>query len=110
MSDQITIPALLADYIISQNTQDSEAFTRLFADDATVQDEGKNYTGKSAIKNWIEIANEKYQTTVKPVACSVNGEETVLTLMMSGNFPGSPLAADFHFKIVNNRISHLHVT
>ena len=33
MSDQITIPALLADYIISQNTQDSEAFADLFADD-----------------------------------------------------------------------------
>ena len=110
MSDQITIPAVLADYITNQNTQDSEAIADLFTNDAYVHDEGKDYKGRSAIKNWIEKANEKYQTRVKAVACSVNGEETVLTLNMSGTFPGSPLNADFHFKIVNNRISHLHIT
>lgn len=110
MSDQITIPALLAEYIKIQNAQDSAAFAELFTADARVHDEGKDYTGKAAIKEWIEDANEKYQTIVEAVACAVKGAETVLTLKMSGTFPGSPLNADFHFEIVDNKISHLYVT
>jgi hypothetical protein len=39
---------------------------KCFSEKAIVFDEGKTYNGRTEIKQWIQKANNKYKTVVKP--------------------------------------------
>ena len=83
------LPAVIEDLVMAQNNFDSSVYANCFAETATVFDEGKTHKGKTEIRNWIEEANRKYKTVMKPAAYSVKTQ--VLKAEISGNFPGSPL-------------------
>jgi ketosteroid isomerase-like protein len=110
MFDLKKLPEVLIDLLTAQNEHNSAAYANSFADDATVYDEGHNYNGKSEIKGWNETTNEKYQTKLDPIGISKTGNESILTVMVSGVFDGSPLPLKYHFVIEENKIVSLRVT
>lgn len=101
---------LITRFIEAQNNLDSRAYVECFTDSAIVHDEGKVHNGKGEILQWIERANEQYQSFMKPLQYEGAGTNAVLTAEVSGTFPGSPIVLHFNFGLKDDLIDSLKVT
>ena len=101
---------LVTSYVYSMNAQAIESFTALFAPDAVVQDEGQTYQGHTAIGMWITDACQKYQPTLDVTEVVENGNETIVTGMVSGTFDGSPVELHHHLTTAGGKIVGLRIT
>ncbi|MDO3700105.1 nuclear transport factor 2 family protein [Micromonospora sp. C28SCA-DRY-2] len=82
-------PEIIRRYFELAGQPDTEAYLALFADDAVVQDEGREHRGVAAIRAWRrETPLVSYEIT--DVAATAEG--TVVTATITGDFPGSPFA------------------
>ena len=104
------LPQLVAQFVETQNTYDSKAYAKCFTDTAIVHDEGKTHTGKEEILAWIEDANERYKSVMKPLQYDESGSNGVLTAEVSGTFPGSPIVLKFNLGLKDGLIDSLNVT
>jgi hypothetical protein len=84
-----TAPQIVRRYFELAPSRDTEAYFALFANDALVEDEGKEYAGIDAIRAWrTEVPLVEYTISdIEPV-----GEGLVVTCTITGDFPGSPFA------------------
>jgi SnoaL-like domain len=86
---------------------DTDAYFAQFADDAVVEDEGKERHGIAEIRAW--------RTEVPPVRYDVqnierDGSRTHAQVEVSGTFPGSPVTLSFDFQYTDDdRISVLRI-
>lgn len=104
------LPQLVVKFVETQNTYNSGAYIECFTENAIVHDEGKTHTGKAEIRQWIEEANEKYKSVMKPLRYEESGSNGVLTAEVSGTFPGSPIVLKFHLGLKDGIIDSLNVT
>lgn len=104
------LPELIARFVDTQNTYDSEAYITCYTETAIVHDEGKTHTGKEEIKAWIKDANERYRSVMKPLQYEESDSKGVLTAEVSGTFPGSPIVLKFHLGLKDGLIDSLNVT
>ncbi len=104
-----TLPKPLAAFIAAQNDFNTDAFVNTFANNAAVHDEGNDYHGIEEIRRWIETTNDKYNTKMEPLAFIQSNGESVVTIRLSGNFPGSPLPVKFHFVLKDEKIASLRI-
>ena len=82
-------PDLVRRYFELAPSADTEAYFALFADDALVEDEGKEYAGIDAIRAWrTEVPRVEYTIT----DVEQDGDGLVVTCTITGDFPGSPFA------------------
>lgn len=78
---------------------DSGAYFGQFADDAIVEDEGKERHGLAEIRAWrTEVPLVAYD--VKEVRSTDAGH--VAHVGISGDFPGSPVRLTFHFEFTDD--------
>ena len=98
-----------ASYVESMNAFDSDSFIANFAEHAVVRDEGHEYRGTGAIKEWIEDAWKKYRPQFEVADVKIEGAETIISGMVSGTFDGSPLEIHHHLTIENDRIVALKI-
>jgi len=94
-------------YIEASNAHDVEGIVSCFADDAVVRDENAVRHGKIEIGHWATETIEKYKFRFKPLSAVEHGAETILSVEVSGSFPGSPITLDYHFTIANEKIQSL---
>jgi hypothetical protein len=89
MTTAVTAPRIIRRYFELAPSPDTEEYLALFAADALVEDEGKEYAGIDAIRAWrTEAPLVEYTITgVEPA-----GEGLVVTCTITGDFPGSPFA------------------
>jgi hypothetical protein len=89
MTTAATAPQIVRRYFELAPSQDTETYFALFADDALVEDEGKEYAGIDAIRAWrTEVPLVEYTITdIEPA-----DEGLVVTCTITGDFPGSPFA------------------
>ncbi len=107
MADRLATP--IAIYIAAENRGDTEAMAECFAEDAVVRDEGRTIKGLAAIKRWKAETKRKYQHTVEPLASVQEGDKTIVTNRLTGNFPGSPIELQFIFKLDGDKIASLEI-
>ena len=105
---RVHLPKPIAVYLAADGG-DSETFSRCFAEDAVVRDEGQTYRGLAAIKQWKAEAKKKYQYTIEPLASARNGDKTIVTSRLTGNFPGSPIEVRFVFRLEGDKIASLEI-
>ena len=103
------LPKVMASYIEAYNSRDEKTALASFSDSALVHDEGKDHRGRKAIGAWLHETLEKYQPRLAPGHVDVGDAETVVSMTVSGNFPGSPVTLAFHFVMEKDRISELNV-
>lgn len=103
----MNLPTIIKQLIKAQDDFDSENYARCFTENAIVIDEGKIYTGRNEIKEWIDHANKTYRVIMKPL--SFSSELNVLSAEISGNFPGSPLEIKYHYTFKNDLIHSLKI-
>src|SRR5260370_35347862 len=54
-------PEPIAAYLAAEEAKDADALSRCFTEDGTVHDEGRDYRGRDAIRQWKPAADEKYR-------------------------------------------------
>lgn len=103
----IQFTPLTKGFVDSMNTQDSAAFITCFTPDAVVEDEGHTHRGTAEIRAWIEEVFVKYQPVLDITAATVSETGSVITGIVSGSFPGSPIVLNYHLSIAQDQISAL---
>jgi len=105
----LELPRPIETYVRAENEGDVEAISECFAPYATVRDEDRYVEGRPAIKDWKARAKRKYGQTVTPLELTTSNGNAILKALLSGRFPGSPVTADFHFKLVDDQIASLQI-
>jgi hypothetical protein len=105
----LILPEPLAAYFAADK-QSPEALARCFAAKATVKDEGQTYAGVDAIKAWKAAASAAYTYTVEPLALELKAGSQVVRSRVTGNFPGSPVDLQYHFRLECGLIGALEIT
>jgi hypothetical protein len=98
---------IIQKYIDASNAHDVKSILGCFNDDAVVRDESATHRGKVDIERWITTTIEKYNFQSKPLSSQERDGEAVVTVEVSGTFPGSPICLDYHFAIAGNKITCL---
>jgi hypothetical protein len=101
------LPAVIDNYIRASNAHDVMSILSCFSEDAVVRDEGETLRGKKAIEGWIAKTIEKYKFQFKPLSVNEDDGEVVVSVEVSGTFPGSSVTLDYHFKLKNEKILSL---
>lgn len=91
MSNTELAPAIVA-YLEAANARDTSAVAHCFADDANVFDEGQHQVGTAAIARWMEDTARRYQPRVEVLNVQHRTGKVLVSNVVSGNFPGSPLS------------------
>src|SRR5258705_13161302 len=103
------LPELLAGYFAAANVHDVGAMLAPFADDAVVKDESREHRGREAIRKWMEETIRKYDFTLEPADVSESGRKTVVTTVVAGKFPGSPVRLRYAFSLSRDKIRRLEI-
>ncbi len=103
----IELAHIIQSYIDASNAHDVAAILTCFADGATVRDENQTMQGKEAIERWLATTIEKYKFHFSPKTARTDAAQTVVTVEVSGTFPGSPITLDYHFAIEKAKIASL---
>jgi len=106
---KVQLPNPIAKYFAADRG-DANAVAECFTENAVVVDEKHTYTGRQAIKQWKESATTRYTYTSKPIASEEQGEKTVVTSRLTGNFPGSPVELRYIFALDGEKIASLEIT
>jgi hypothetical protein len=107
----VTLPPLVAAFIDATNSFDLERLLVNFADDALVNDQLRDYWGKTAIRGWAErdIIGERLTIAVTEVA--KHYDNFIVTADIDGNFDRrglpDPLILAFYFTLHNDLIIQL---
>jgi|APTNR8051073442_1049403.scaffolds.fasta_scaffold08101_3 hypothetical protein len=105
MSTDLT--PLLSRFVSHMNDEDSAAFSACFTEDAVVEDEGHTHRGRAAIQAWIANAFANYAPKLEVANVSITEAGSVISGMVSGTFPGSPIMLHYHLVHDEAQISHL---
>ena len=103
----MNLPPLIQRYIDASNTHDVRSILACFNDDAVVRDENETHRGKTDIERWITTTIQKYNFQFKPLSSQERENDTLVSVEVSGTFPGSPVSLDYHFAIAGDKIASL---
>jgi len=104
------LPEPLRSYFEAVNREDVKAMLAPFAANAVVTDEGKTRRGVLELREWIEEVTEKYHPRFEVTDVVHDGAEvTVVTGLVSGAFPGSPIRLRYTFRLSAGTITHLEI-
>ncbi len=105
----INLPPVIQKYIDASNAHDVKSILACFAEDAVVRDESATHRGKIDIERWLVTTIEKYNFQFKTLSSKERDNATVVTVEVSGTFPGSPISLDYHFTISGDKITFLKI-
>lgn len=107
------IPKPIAAFIRATNNHNTDAFLATLTYTAVISDEGQDYRGIAAIKEW---SDEKYigaKVTLEPIKTVERNGKTIVTAKVDGNFDKTglpdPFHMDFHFTIDSNKVAALSI-
>ncbi|MBP2114407.1 nuclear transport factor 2 family protein [Paenibacillus silagei] len=112
MINKIQLPQPVEEHFHATNTDDPAAFLSIFAEDAVVFDAGKEYHGKTAIKEWSDHDYFEVGLRLEIINVVQNAKQIVVTAKSDGNYDKTglpdPLYLDFHFTVEGDKITRLH--
>jgi hypothetical protein len=106
----IDLPVPISAYFAARNVFDTDAVLDPFDDNAIVKDEDSEYRGRAAIRAWIDETTRKYRATIEPKDANEAHGEIIVSALVSGNFPGSPVLLDHTFALTGEKISRLEIS
>lgn len=87
-----------------------DAVARCFTREGVVVDEGCTHAGAAAIEAWKTAASASFDYVAEPLAIEGKGGRYLVTVRVTGNFPGSPVDLRFAFTLERGKISSLEIT
>ena|SRR5215204_2744619 len=111
MNKELRITKPIVDFIKAINEHNADAFLAVFTDNAVITDEGHEYRGNTAIKEWNDEKNIGAKITLSPVEAIDRDGKTILTAKVDGNFDKTglpdPFLMDLCFTLDENLITAL---
>ena len=104
----LTLPEPIAAYFAAEH--DPEALEHCFAPQAVMKDDGHTHTGIDAIKAFMAEASARYRATSVPFAIEREDGFQLVRANVTGNFPGSPIALAYRFRLERGLIASLEIT
>jgi ketosteroid isomerase-like protein len=102
------LPDVISRYFERDTDRDIDSIVSLFAEDATVIDEGEERHGTAEIRAWQTGAASKYTYTTEITSTEVRGPDRyVVTGRLTGNFPGGTADLKWDFSIAGQHITQL---
>lgn len=96
------LPDCITTYFQAGNRQDTDTAAASFAPNAFVHDEGQEYRGSVAIREWTESTTQcKAWTEITD--STPRGDDIVVTGQVSGNFPEAQSHCTFIFTCQKER-------
>jgi hypothetical protein len=105
----LNVPEPVATYFAAEEAKDAEKLSLCFIEDGTVHDEGRDYRGRGAIRQWKQEADKKYRYVLLPLDAQTNANEVTVRARLTGDFAGSPLELKHIFKLKTNKIASLEI-
>jgi ketosteroid isomerase-like protein len=105
----LDVPKPIAEYLAAEEAKDADALSRCFTEDGTVHDEGQDYDGRDAIRQWKQAADAKYRYVLEMISAQTRGDKVIVRARLTGKFPGSPVELDHVFKLSNDKIASLEI-
>jgi hypothetical protein len=111
MSKKTELPPPIQDFIKATNDHDGNAYAATFAEDALVNDFGRDFWGATAIKKWSdkEIIGDKVTFEIDEV--KEHYGDLIITALTDGNYDKTkspdPTYLDYHFTVKGNKIVKL---
>lgn len=96
-------------YFAATNRHDVAGMIADFADDAVVKDEDHEHSGVPAIREWMKETIRKYKFKAEPTRVARENDRTAVSVTVSGDFPGSPIALTYWFKLEGQKIARLEI-
>jgi hypothetical protein len=104
----VAIPEVISRYFELDPKHDIDSIVALFADHATVVDEGEARQGTAAIRAWRVGPASKYTYTTEVSSSERLGADRYLvTGRLTGNFPGGTADLKWDFTVAGDQITHL---
>jgi hypothetical protein len=107
MNTEILTPA--ESYVRTINGSDAAAFIDLFADDALVDDAGREFRGRDAIKSWSDHDIFAANVTLQVTDETEHDGATIITSIVDGNFDRTglpdPVIITHRIKAAGNKIT-----
>jgi hypothetical protein len=102
------IPDVISRYFDVTAERNTDAIVALFADDATVVDEGTTRRGKDEIRAWRNGPATAYTYATELFSTEAIGRDRYLiTGRLTGDFPGGTADLKWDFTITHDRITKL---
>ncbi|RZU76194.1 SnoaL-like protein [Micromonospora kangleipakensis] len=106
----VTVPDVIARYYQLAGGPDIDAFVACFTDDAIVADEDRTYQGPAAIRAWRERTAAEFDYNAIPETVEEEaGGNLVVTTLLTGTFPGSPVRLRHRFTLRDGLIGALDI-
>ncbi|QRV22510.1 nuclear transport factor 2 family protein [Marinomonas foliarum] len=105
----IVLPKPIANYF-KADKENGEAIVACFSENAVVKDEGQTHMGLDAIRHWKMSTSSKYTYTVEPQSLRECEEKMIVTGLVAGNFPGSPVNLQYAFTLDGDNITALEIS
>jgi ketosteroid isomerase-like protein len=105
----IDLPGPISAYFEASNKHDIDGMLAPFDEDASVKDEGQEHHGRPTIRSWLEDVTRKYRVTIDVKDVTDANGKTVVSGLVSGNFPGSPVLLDHAFTLSGPKITRLEI-
>jgi ketosteroid isomerase-like protein len=104
----LTVPEVISRYFKFDANRDIDSIVALFADDATVVDEGQAREGIEAIRAWqVGPASTYTYTTEVSSSERLGADRYLVTGRLAGNFPGGTADLRWDFTLAGDRIIRL---
>lgn len=105
----ILLPPKIEAYFNASNAERADDLAATFAADGEVRDEGETHRGRSAIAAWALGNQKRYRMQSEPLTVTDARQAQVVTAMVTGDFPGSPLELTFSFSLGDDGIRALEI-
>jgi hypothetical protein len=102
-------PEIITRYLDAANRFDVTGAANCFHVDAHVHDENHDYAGLDAVRDWIADTSRKYRPRLEVLTAKAQDDTWLLTVRVSGNFPGSPVELDYAITLRDAKISSLKI-
>ena len=103
--------AVVAEFIRATNAGDLAALIALFAADAQVNDQLRNFWGLAEIAPWLEAEIVGERVALKPLSVRKHYDVVIVAAEISGAFEAprlpQPMTVDLHFTLQGSRIVRL---
>ena len=96
-------------YFAAANRHDVASMIADLADDAVVKDESHEHRGVRAIREWMKETIRKYKFKAEPTNVARENDRIAVRVTVSGDFPGSPIALTYWFKLEGQKIARLEI-
>ncbi len=105
-----TLPEVIARYQDAHDLRDTDAALATFTPAATVRDDGHEYRGTAAIRDWLSRASVAFTYTRTVVSVTnVDANKWVVTNRLEGNFPGGLVDLQYRYLLEDQLIHELDI-